>query len=71
MTANEFGATQESDSYKIFEEAGGTIYRPSVAEKQAFKDASVNMRQWFITNFGEEWLDLLETSVKQCNASIN
>jgi TRAP-type C4-dicarboxylate transport system substrate-binding protein len=68
--ANEFVATQESNSYKIFEEAGGTIYRPSVAEKQAFKDASVNMRQWFITNFGQEWLDLLETSVEQCNATI-
>jgi tripartite ATP-independent transporter DctP family solute receptor len=70
LEANEFVATQESNSYKIFEEAGGTIYRPSVAEKQAFKDASVNMRQWFINNFGQEWLDLLETSVEQCNASI-
>ena len=69
--ANEFVMTQESHSYQIFEEAGGTIYRPTVAEKQAFKDASVNMRQWFITNFGQDWLDLLETSVEQCNASIN
>jgi len=69
--ANEFVITQESNSYKIFEQAGGTIYRPSIAEKQAFKDASSNMRQWFITNFGQDWLDLLETSVEQCNASIN
>jgi hypothetical protein len=63
--------TQESHSYQIFEQAGGTIYRPSVAEKQAFKDASINMRQWFISNFGQSWLDLLETSVEQCNARIN
>jgi len=63
-------ATQESHSYQIFEDAGGTIYRPSVAEKQAFKDASSNMRQWFISNFGEDWLDLLGSSVEQCNASI-
>jgi TRAP-type C4-dicarboxylate transport system substrate-binding protein len=69
--ANEFVATQESHSYEIFEQAGGTIYRPTVAQKQAFKDASVNMRQWFITNFGQDWLDLLETSVKQCDISIN
>lgn len=69
--ASELVATQESHSYKLFEQAGGTIYRPSLAEKQIFKDASVNMRQWFVDNFGNEWLDLLDTSVAQCNATIN
>lgn len=68
--ASELVATQESHSYKIFEQAGGTIYRPSVAEKQAFKNASSNMRQWFISNFGQDWLDLLENSVTQCNANL-
>lgn len=69
--ASELVATQESHSYKIFEQAGGTIYRPSLAEKQMFKAASVNMRQWFIDNFGNDWLDLLDVSVSQCDASIN
>ncbi|MBU3003755.1 TRAP transporter substrate-binding protein [Paraglaciecola arctica] len=69
--ASELVATQESHSYKLFEQAGGTIYRPSLAEKQIFKDTSVNMRQWFVDNFGNEWLDLLDTSVAQCNATIN
>jgi tripartite ATP-independent transporter DctP family solute receptor len=69
--ASLFVATQESHSYRIFEQAGGTIYYPSVAEKQAFKDASVNMRQWFISKFGKDWLDLLESSVAQCNANIS
>jgi tripartite ATP-independent transporter DctP family solute receptor len=69
--ANEFVATQESHSYKIFEQAGGTIYRPSVTEKQAFIDASDNMRQWFIINFGQDWLDFLEKAVKKCDASMN
>jgi tripartite ATP-independent transporter DctP family solute receptor len=65
--ANNLVATQENNSYKIFEQAGGTIYRPTVEEKQAFKAASSNMRQWFIDNFGQDWLDLLETSVNQCD----
>ncbi|WP_299074055.1 TRAP transporter substrate-binding protein DctP [uncultured Paraglaciecola sp.] len=68
--ASHLVATQESHSYTLFEQAGGTIYRPSMAEKQAFKDASVNMRQWFINNFGEDWLDLLESSVEQCNTHL-
>lgn len=64
--ANHLVATQESHSYRLFEEAGGTIYRPTEQEKQAFKSASSNMRQWFIQNFGQEWLSLLEQSVQQC-----
>jgi tripartite ATP-independent transporter DctP family solute receptor len=68
VAANNLVATEEENSYQIFEQAGGTIYRPSVAEKQAFKDASSNMREWFINKFGNEWLDLLESSVATCNA---
>lgn len=66
--ANNLVATEEENSYQIFEQAGGAIYRPSVAEKQAFKDASSNMRGWFISQFGNEWLDLLESSVATCDA---
>jgi tripartite ATP-independent transporter DctP family solute receptor len=68
VAANDLVATQEENSYQIFEQAGGTIYRPSVSEKQAFKDASSNMRGWFISKFGNEWLDLLESSVATCDA---
>jgi tripartite ATP-independent transporter DctP family solute receptor len=69
--ASQLVATQESHSYKIFEQAGGTIYRPSLAEKQAFKNASSNMRDWFTNNFGEDWLNLLESSVRQCNSETS
>jgi tripartite ATP-independent transporter DctP family solute receptor len=66
--ANNLVATQEENSYQIFEQAGGKIYRPTAQEKQAFKDASSNMRAWFVSKFGNEWLDLLEDSVATCNA---
>jgi len=69
--ANNLVATEEANSYRIFEKAGGTIYRPSVAEKQAFKDASSNIRQWFIDKFGNEWLDILEVSVNECDAATS
>ena len=70
-TANEMVKTQESYSYQVFEEAGGTIYRPSIEEKKAFKAASSNMRQWFIDRYQNEWVDLLEASVEQCSQSTN
>ncbi|MFT5675549.1 MAG: tripartite ATP-independent transporter DctP family solute receptor [Paraglaciecola sp.] len=70
-TANEMVKTQESYSYRVFEEAGGTIYRPTIEEKQAFKNASSNMRQWFIDRYQNEWVDLLEASVEECSQSAN
>ncbi|GAC23812.1 TRAP dicarboxylate transporter subunit DctP [Paraglaciecola mesophila KMM 241] len=65
-TANDLVFNQEANSYALFEKAGGTVYRPTPSEKQAFKDASKNMRQWFKDNYGDDWLTLLETSVAQC-----
>lgn len=64
--ASDLVAREEANSYKIFEAAGGTVYRLSIQEKQAFIDASSGMRQWFINNYGEEWLNVLESSATSC-----
>jgi len=69
QAASDLVANEEANSYRIFEEAGGTIYRLSLEEKQAFKSASSNMRQWFIDNYGEEWLNVLESSAEACMAT--
>jgi tripartite ATP-independent transporter DctP family solute receptor len=70
QAAQDFVVAQETHSYALFEKAGGTIYRPNKDEKQAFKGAASNMRQWFISNYGAEWLDLVEQSVQQCAVSV-
>jgi tripartite ATP-independent transporter DctP family solute receptor len=67
--ASELVSREEANSYKIFEKAGGTVYRLSQEEKQAFKDASRHMRQWFIDNYGQEWLTVLESSAEACMVS--
>ena len=65
-TARQSVFDQENHSYSLFEQAGGTVHRPTKEQKQAFRDASVNMRQWFIDTYGEQWLELLESSVASC-----
>ena len=67
-TANQFVKDQEANSYRLFEAAGGTIYRPSDVEKQAFIAASSQMRPWFAQRFGNDWLNLLDSAVAQCSA---
>ncbi|MFQ3198463.1 MAG: tripartite ATP-independent transporter DctP family solute receptor [Paraglaciecola sp.] len=68
--ANDLVFNQEANSYKLFEQAGGTVYRPTPEEKQAFKDAAKNIRNWFKDNYGSDWLNLLENSVAQCDATM-
>ena len=55
--------------YRLFEQAGGTVYRPTPDEKKQFQGASSAMRQWFIENYGAQWVNLLENSVKTCETS--
>lgn len=56
----------ESESYALFEKAGGTVYRPTPEEKQAFIDGAAQMRQWFIDNYGSTWLEALDETVQSC-----
>lgn len=67
--ARDFVFQQEAHSYRLFEDAGGTVYRPNADEKLAFKKVAGNMRQWFINSFGMEWLQLVESSVEQCSTN--
>jgi TRAP-type transport system periplasmic protein len=70
QAANQYVKDQEANSYRLFEAAGGTIYRPSAAEKQAFVDASQHMRPWFAKRFGPQWLTLLDDAVAQCSPTF-
>jgi TRAP-type transport system periplasmic protein len=70
QAANQYVKDQEANSYRLFEAAGGTIYRPSVEEKQAFVDASQQMRPWFAKRFGSQWLTLLDDAVAQCSPTF-
>lgn len=64
--AREVINNREAENYRLFEQAGGEVYRPTVAEKAAFKQASQPLRDWFIQNYGEHWLNLLEFQVEAC-----
>lgn len=59
--------SQVSD-YDAFRRAGGTVYVPTTAEKQKFRDSASGMRQWFVDQYGAFWLDRLDTAINRCEA---
>ena len=61
---------QEIDAYKEFEEAGGEIYVPTPEEKEAFREATSGMQDWYTEQYGAEWLDTLKSAISTCEESI-
>jgi len=61
---------QEIDAYKQFEEAGGEIYVPTPEEKEAFRNATSGMQDWYTEQYGPEWLEKLQSAITTCEETI-
>ncbi len=62
---------REIDAYKEFTESGGTVYVPTSAEKELFRQAAGGMRAWYVEQYGSEWLDKLDTAIENCEIQID
>lgn len=57
-------------AFEAFKDAGGEIYVPSPEEKAAFQEATAGMKDWFIGQYGDEWVVKLSAAISDCEASI-
>ncbi len=62
---------RQIDAYNAFREADGTIYVPTPEEKASFQEAAAPLQEWYTSNFGSEWLELLQGSIDDCVAEID
>ena len=65
---------KEFTAYDEFKKAGGTVYNPSDAEKQAFKDATAPVREYYLSTTddeGKQWLTKFENTIKACEVKID
>ncbi len=60
----------EASALEEFAQAGGTIYRPSIDDRQTFIDATAGMRRWFADRYGEQWLAALDSAVNTCQSTV-
>ncbi|MCW8333247.1 TRAP transporter substrate-binding protein [Vibrio paucivorans] len=64
---------REYEAYEEFKKAGGTIYNPTVEEKEAFKSAAEPVKASFLKSTsadGQKWLERFENEIKACEAKI-
>jgi TRAP-type C4-dicarboxylate transport system substrate-binding protein len=62
---------REIDAYREFEESGGTLYVPTVEEKLEFREAAGGMRDWYVGQYGSEWLMKLDAAIAACESQID
>lgn len=70
-TTRAFPMRRQIEAYTEFKKQGGEIYVPSAEEKKQFQQASSGMRKWYSDKYGNEWLDKLDSAVKDCEAKID
>jgi len=66
-----FPMRRQIEAYDAFREAGGSIYVPTAEEKAEFQEASSGMRQWYIDQYGNEWLEKLDAAVAACTETVD
>jgi len=47
---------RRAEAIETFESAGGAIYWPTDAEKEAFRRAAFPVYEWYTSRYGDEWL---------------
>jgi len=62
---------REIDAYREFEASGGSLYVPTPEEKTLFREAASGMRDWYVEQYGEEWLGRLDTAIEACESEID
>ncbi len=62
---------RQADAEAEFRAAGGEIYALSVAEKQAFVEATSGMRAWYLRRYADEggaqWLERVDAAIAACD----
>lgn len=62
---------REIDAYAEFENSGGALYVPTPEEKSMFREAAGDMRDWYVRQYGDEWLLKLDAAIADCESNID
>ena len=61
---------QEVEGYDKFRKAGGKVYAPTPDEMAQFVAAAKPVREWFVREYGRDWVDLLEKAIADAKDEV-
>lgn len=59
----------EQPALAEFERRGGTIEAATPEKRAALQGRTAGLRDWYISRFGREWLDLLDAEIARCETA--
>ena len=57
---------KEQSSYDAFRASGGEVFTLTKEEKDAFREATSGMRDWYAGRYGDEWIIKLDAAISVC-----
>ncbi len=67
----EFNKGAEARQSQVFTDGGGEIYVPNEEEMETFRAVKEPMGEWYVAQFGDEWLNKFTAAATECEESVD
>lgn len=70
IATRESAAARQGPAFETFRASGGVVDEVTPEQREAFREATRGLRDWYAERYGAEWLERLDAAVAACEASI-
>jgi TRAP-type C4-dicarboxylate transport system substrate-binding protein len=69
IATREAAAARQGPAFETFRASGGVVDDVTPAQREAFREATRGLRDWYAGRYGVEWLERLDAAVAACEKS--
>lgn len=62
----EAAASRQAPAFAAFRASGGTVDEVTPEQRRQFREATRDLREWYVGRYGREWLERLDAAVATC-----
>jgi len=69
IATREAAAARQGPAFEAFRASGGVVDEVTPEQREAFREATRGLRDWYAKRYGAEWLERLDAAVAACEKS--
>jgi TRAP-type transport system periplasmic protein len=66
VATREAAASRQAPAFAAFRASGGTVDEVTAEQRRQFREATRDLREWYVGRYGREWLERLDAAVATC-----
>jgi TRAP-type transport system periplasmic protein len=66
IATREAAASRQAPAFETFRASGGTVDDATPEQREQFRAATQDLREWYAGRYGREWLERLDAAVANC-----